>query len=120
MEKCVVHLRRFVDYTVFDGDVRNKIKMSQAEVTEEELKKKSTRASRKKKNMEDFLVTPPTPKKRRSKDPPPIPPPKISEELLPKKGRFSGESIEPPPLRDRHLPQQISLINPQSEYHFFF
>ena len=92
--------------------------MSQAEVTEEELKKKSTRASRKKKNMEDFLVSPV--KKRRSKDPPPIPPPKIYEELLPKKGRFSGESIEPPPLRDRHLPQQICLINPQSEYHFFF
>ena len=33
--------------------------------------------------------------------------------------RISGEYMSPPPLRDKHLPPQVSLINTKSEYTHF-
>ena len=33
--------------------------------------------------------------------------------------RISGEYMSPLPLRDKHLPPQVSLINTQSEYTYF-
>ena len=38
----------------------------------------------------------------------------------PTSGRFSGEYVSPPPLRDKHLPPQVSLINHQSKYFNIF
>ena len=41
-----------------------------------------------------------------------------NEEATPEKkdtGRFSGEYMSPPPLRDKHLPSQVCLINPKSK-----
>ena len=35
-------------------------------------------------------------------------------------GRFSGEYMSPPPLRDKHLPSQVCLINPRIKYMHFF
>ena len=41
-------------------------------------------------------------------------------EETPTSGRFSGEYMSPPPLRDKHLPPQVSLINHKSKYFNIF
>ena len=71
-------------------------KMSNEEIDQS----KKSRASRKRKVMDDYLTEGATSAK---------------DDLRPKKGRFSGEKVEPPPLRTRHLPSQVSLINHKSK-----
>ena len=61
---------------------------------------KKSRGLRKRKVMDDYLTEGAT---------------TVKDDLKPKKGRFSGEAVPPPPLRTRHLPPQVSLINQKSK-----
>ena len=65
-------------------------KMSNEEVDNS----KKSRGLRKRKVMDDYLTEGATSAK---------------DDLKPKKGCFSGEKVEPPPLRTRHLPPQAIL-----------